>query len=126
MRFFVVEVCLGLEEFHKKDIIYKDLIPENVLINEKGHVFLTDFGNARFDLKSNENSMSSSIITCYTGILRHSSHIMLIVSLCNCETAPEVLLGGKYSRSSDYWSLGIFVYELLTGMPPFYSEHVEL
>ncbi len=48
VKFFAVEICLALEDFHKRDVIYRELVPENIIINEKGHVFLTDFGNSRF------------------------------------------------------------------------------
>ncbi|EAR84334.2 Serine/Threonine kinase domain protein (macronuclear) [Tetrahymena thermophila SB210] len=106
VRFFAVEICLALEEFHSRGVVYKDLIPENILINDKGHVFLTDFGNARFNILQDDHQPPDTIITCYT--------------------APEVLKGEDYSKLSDYWCFGVLLYELLTGVPPFYSENLEL
>jgi len=127
VKFLIVEICLGLNDFHSRDIVYRELLPENILINEKGHVFLSDFGNSRFQLSTDP----PTFVTSYT---RRKTDIPLInlffcfffnFIVCLMKIAPEILLGGEYSKSGDFWSLGILIYELLTGIPPFYSEILE-
>lgn len=91
----------ALSYLHERKIIYRDLKPENVLIDAKGWPKLVDFGFAK-RLKS-VNDMTWSF--CGT-----SEYI-----------APETLLNKGQNRGVDIWSLAIFVYELLTGTPPFAS-----
>ena len=94
-RFYVAEILVALRYLHSKKIIYRDLKPENVMIDETGHVKLVDFGFAkRVDNKK-------------------------LKTLCGTPEymAPEILLKPcqGYTYSADFWSLGVLVFELLTG-----------
>lgn len=80
-----------------------DLKPENILLDSNGHVALTDFGLCK------ENMTSEAITKTFCGTAEY--------------LAPEVLLGQGYNRSVDWWSLGILIFEMITGLPPFYSEN---
>ncbi|KAG0417216.1 cAMP-dependent protein kinase type 2, partial [Dictyocoela roeselum] len=95
-RFFAGEILLALEYLHGHNIVYRDLKPENVLLDKSGHVKLTDFGFAKMT--------NGSVFT-------------------QCGTpdylAPEVILGKPYDRSVDYWALGVVMYEMATGNLPF-------
>jgi len=99
-QFYAAHVVLVLEFLHNKSIIYRDLKPENLLLDEDGYLKLTDFGFAKkIDFKT------------YT--------------LCGTPEylAPEVLLSKGHGKGVDWWTLGILVYEMLVGEPPFVDDN---
>ncbi|GAB1227251.1 hypothetical protein ENUP19_0346G0040 [Entamoeba nuttalli] len=102
-KFYAAEILLALEHLHLHGIIYRDLKPENVLLNADGHVCITDFGLSKTGMKG-EGDMTSTF--CGTAAY----------------LAPEILLGEKYDSAVDWWSFGILTYEMMVGIPPFYSE----
>jgi len=105
VKFYVAEIILGLEYLHsKRNIIYRDLKPENLLLSADGHIILTDFGISK------ENSTDEKTAT-FCGTPEY--------------LAPEVLKQEKYTKAVDWWSLGTLMYEMLSGLPPFYSEEVQ-
>lgn len=94
---------LGLGHLHNKNYIYRDLKLENLLLDENGYVMLTDFGLAKF-INSDEKALT------FCGTPEY--------------LAPEVILGKGHNRPADWWSYGILVYEMIFGIPPFYSSNV--
>lgn len=93
--FYLAEISLALKHLHELGVVYRDLKPENVLLNSEGHVVLTDFG-----LSSQEETCNSILGTPEF-------------------TAPEVLKGESYSYPADWWSFGIMMFDMLTGDTPF-------
>jgi serum/glucocorticoid-regulated kinase 2 len=101
-RFYAAELLLALAHLHSKGIIYRDLKPENVLLDAEGHVKLGDFGLAK-----------AGITHPYKGA----------TSMCGTPEymAPEILQGLGHGFCADYWGLGMLTYEMMTGLPPWYT-----
>lgn len=101
-KFYIAEIILAIEHLHKNDILYRDLKPENVLIDYNGHIKLTDFGLSAI----NFTKESSSNIFC------GSPEYM----------PPEMIKKENYGRMIDYYAIGALLYEMIGGIPPFYSK----
>jgi serine/threonine protein kinase len=101
-RFYSAELLLALGHLHSHGIIYRDLKPENVLLDSDGHVKLGDFGLAK-----------AGIQHPYKGA----------TSLCGTPEymAPEILQQKGHGFCVDYWGLGMLTYEMMTGLPPWYT-----
>ncbi|KAH9411925.1 serine/threonine kinase [Ordospora pajunii] len=102
-RFYSAEIICALRYIHNKGILYRDLKPENILIASNGHIKLVDFGFATYE---HEN------IYMISGTPEYMS--------------PEKLGSEEDGRASDYWGLGIILYEMICGDPPFYDESAEI
>ena len=101
-RFYAAEVLAALKELHTNGVVYRDLKPENVLLDSQGHVKLADFGFAKQEMTSGQRTYS------FCGSPEYLS--------------PEMVKKDGHGIETDMWSFGCFIYELLTGSPPFQCE----
>ena len=120
-KFYICELIIALKHLHKNKIIYRDLKPENILINEDGHIKLCDFGLSKI---LNPYPVSLSAFS-YSEIKNTYKFNTKAFTLCGTKDyiAPEVVVGKGYDKNVDWWSLGILMYEMLTGILPFTEEN---
>jgi len=104
-RFYASEILLAIEYLHSLNIVYRDLKPENILLDAEGHVKLTDFGLSKEGIQDNFSAKSMCGTPEYL--------------------APEILNGRGHGKAVDWYSLGALMFEMLTGLPPFYTRNRE-
>jgi len=103
-RFYAAELLSALECLHSLNVIYRDLKPENILLDYNGHIALCDFGLCKLNMGDADKTHT------FCGTPEY--------------LAPEVLYGQGYNKAVDWWTFGVLLYEMLTGLPPFYDENV--
>lgn len=98
--FYITEIVTAFEYLHSMDIAYRDLKPENLLIDKDGHIKITDFGFAK--------------------VVKNKTQ-----TLCGTPEylAPEIIQNQGHDKTADWWALGILLFEMLSGYPPFYDDN---
>uniref|UniRef100_A0A8C8I2L5 non-specific serine/threonine protein kinase n=1 Tax=Oncorhynchus tshawytscha TaxID=74940 RepID=A0A8C8I2L5_ONCTS len=136
-QFYVAETVLAIDSIHQMGFIHRDIKPDNVLLDSKGHVKLSDFGLCtglkkahRTEFYRNLNhSISNDFTSQYMNSKRKAetwkrNRRQLAFSTVGTPDyiAPEVFMQTGYNKLCDWWSLGVIMYEMLIGYPPFCSE----
>lgn len=105
-KFYGAEITAPLGALHALNIVYRDLKPENILLDQDGHIKITDFGLSKDSLEADE--------------LTHT--------FCGTPEylAPEVLQQQGHGKAVDWWSFGTLLYEMMTGLPPFYNQNLNI
>jgi len=107
VKFYCTQIVTALQHLHGQRIVYRGMKPENICIDDDGYAVLIDLGLCGFLPYDEKGKVAKTYTIC--GDPEY--------------TAPEVLLRHGYGRECDTWALGVMVYELLTGYPPFYGSH---
>ena len=146
-KFYAAEIVLAIESVHKLDCIHRDLKPDNVLIDADGHIKLSDFGlSKKLDLKLLDNHLQNELknfgSNSNTNNIRgnkNMSYAQQFSQFKNMKSkkrrafafstvgtpdyiAPEVIRQKGYGQEIDWWSLGVIMFEMMIGYPPFFSE----
>jgi serum/glucocorticoid-regulated kinase 2 len=111
-RFYTAELLCALECLHGFKVIYRDLKPENILLDYTGHIALCDFGLCKLDMKDEDKTNSKLYF------LIETMPILILAAFCGTPEylAPELLLGSGYTKSVDFWTLGVLLYEMYVTM----------
>lgn len=102
-QIYIAEIVLAIESLHVNNIIFRDLKPENIILNKAGHVVLIDFGLAKTNI---------------TGKIKGAESFCGSVAYL----APEMVEKKGHGQSIDWYLLGVLLYEMLTGLPPYYDD----
>ena len=105
-RFYLAEILLALVDLHKRDIIYRDLKPDNIVFDEDGHAMITDFGLSKVGISLNDQAKSFCGSPAYL--------------------APEILRRQGHGKPVDWYLLGVLLYEMLVGIPPYYNNNKDI
>ena len=147
-KFYAAEIVMAIESVHKLDCIHRDLKPDNVLIDSDGHIKLSDFGlTKKLDIKLIDNNLQNELRnfgnnnygTSSNSRFKNLSYAQQFSQFKSMKSkkrrafaystvgtpdyiAPEVIRQKGYGQEIDWWSLGVIMFEMMIGYPPFFSE----
>lgn len=101
-KFYGAQILCGLSYLHKNNIMYRDMKPENILLDEDGNVALADFGISKI-------IEQTDLTKSFVGTPEY--------------VAPEIILQKGHNKGVDIWCYGILLYEMIYGVPPFYNKN---
>ncbi|KAK8710460.1 hypothetical protein V6N13_145783 [Hibiscus sabdariffa] len=136
-RVYIAELVLALEYLHSLHVVHRDLKPDNLLIAHDGHIKLTDFGLSKVGLINSTDDLSGPAVSG-TSLLgdeqpqlstsEHQQERRKKHSAVGTPDylAPEILLGTGHGATADWWSVGVILFEMIVGIPPFNAEHPQV
>ncbi|WCJ42113.1 Protein kinase superfamily protein [Euphorbia peplus] len=136
-RVYIAEVVLALEYLHSLRVVHRDLKPDNLLIAHDGHIKLTDFGLSKVGLINSTDDLSGPAVGGTSMLVDDEPQISTSEDQHERRKkrsavgtpdylAPEILLGTGHGATADWWSVGVILFELIVGIPPFNAEHPQI
>jgi serum/glucocorticoid-regulated kinase 2 len=109
-RFYAAELLCALEHLHIFNVVYRDLKPENILLDYTGHIALCDFGLCKLNMT--ETDRTNSALARGFVVIRSNVHD---IAFCGTPEyiAPELLESQGYTKTVDWWTLGVLIYEMM-------------
>lgn len=141
-QFYIAELCAAVASVHDMCFVHRDIKPDNILFGLDGHIKLSDFGlSKRFgrgkhellELEKgegpnlDERRMSLTQTVGNEEDVKHMRERVIFESVVGSPSyiAPEIVMRKKYGVSCDWWSVGVIMFEMLFGYPPFYSQETD-
>uniref|UniRef100_A0A8C9QYF8 non-specific serine/threonine protein kinase n=1 Tax=Scleropages formosus TaxID=113540 RepID=A0A8C9QYF8_SCLFO len=130
-RFYIAELTLAIESVHRMGFIHRDIKPDNILIDLDGHIKLTDFGlctgfrwthNSKYYQKGEHRGALVGPFLEQRAMRQHQRCLAHSLVGTPNYIAPEVLLRKGYTQLCDWWSVGVILFEMLVGQPPFLAS----
>ncbi|XP_065850238.1 probable serine/threonine protein kinase IREH1 isoform X2 [Euphorbia lathyris] len=136
-RVYIAEVVLALEYLHSLRVVHRDLKPDNLLIAHDGHIKLTDFGLSKVGLINSTDDLSGPAVGGTSMLVDDEPQVSTSEDQQERRKkrsavgtpdylAPEILLGTGHGATADWWSVGVILFELIVGIPPFNAEHPQI
>lgn len=139
-KFYIAELILAVDSIHKLNIIHRDIKPNNILIAANGHIKLSDFGLSvisdnvlypfscppyQSQIEENTDNLTNTANISNKSIKLNRPNRLMAYSQVGTPDyiAPEIIEKKGYNQDVDWWSVGIILYEMLVGYPPFFCEN---